>query len=78
MTENSAYGHHSDPQTDAELEIGRLEGLLAAAHAGLLRALDYRAGTPEGLAIREDIREALRRSGFVGELGEMGAPVTRG
>lgn len=49
-----------------------LEEQLPVAHAGLLRALDYRAATPEGLAIRADVRDALNRSGFTGPMGEMG------
>jgi hypothetical protein len=42
------YGHHPDREIDLEVEIGRLEGLLAEAHAGLLRALDYRSSTTCG------------------------------
>jgi hypothetical protein len=64
------FGHHPDPLTDAEVEVDRLLGLLSEAHAGLVRALDYRAATPEGLAIKADVRDALRRTGFVGNLGE--------
>lgn len=71
------YGHHDDPLTDAEVEIGRLEGRLAEAQRGLLRALDYRAATPEGLAIKEDVRASLWRTGFDGPMGEMGAPLVR-
>lgn len=59
------FGHHPDPMTDAEVEIDRLQGLLAEAQGGLLRALDYRAATPEGLAIKADIRNALERTGAV-------------
>jgi len=66
------YGHHPDCEIDAEVEIDRLVGLLAEAHAGLLRALDFRAATPEGLAIKRDVRDALRRTGFVGQLGVVG------
>jgi hypothetical protein len=69
-TENvSRFGFHPDPLIDANLEIERLQGLLCEAHAGLLRALDYRSATPEGLAIKHDVRDALRRTGFVGNLG---------
>jgi hypothetical protein len=57
------YGHHPDDLIDAQVELDRLTGLLAEAHGGLLRALDYRAVTPEGLAIKADIRDALRRTG---------------
>lgn len=57
------FGHHPDPLTDAQVEIDRLEGLLTEAKGGLLRGLDYRAATPEGLAIKHDLRDALRRIG---------------
>ena len=63
------FGHHPDPAIDAEVEIDRLRGLLAEAHAGLLRALDYRAVTPHGLAIVRDVRDTLRRTGFTGNMG---------
>jgi hypothetical protein len=63
------FGHHPDPAIDAEVEIERLRGLLAEAHAGLLRGLDYRAATPEGLGIKADLRDALRRTGYTGLLG---------
>jgi hypothetical protein len=58
--------------------VPRLEARLTEAHGGLLRALDYRAATPNGLAIRDEVRAALRRSGFSGELGEMSAPPRAG
>jgi hypothetical protein len=63
------FGHHPDPEIDAGIEIDRLIGLLSEAHAGLLRALDYRAATPEGLAIKRDVRDTLRRTGYVGSMG---------
>lgn len=63
------FGHHPDPETDAGIEIERLTGLLAEAHGGLLRALDYRSATPEGLSIKYDVRDALRRTGFSGDMG---------
>lgn len=63
------FGHHPDPAIDAEVECDRLTGLLAEAHAGLLRALDFRAATPEGLAVKQDVRDALRRTGFQGPFG---------
>lgn len=63
------FGHHPDAVIDAEVECERLAGLLAEAHAGLLRALDFRAATPEGLAIKADVRDALRRTGFQGNFG---------
>jgi hypothetical protein len=69
MSELGKYGHHPDPLTDAEVEIDRLQGLLVEAQSGLVRALDYRAATPEGLAIKGDIRDALRRVGCYGNLG---------
>jgi hypothetical protein len=65
----AGFGHHPDPVIDAEVECGRLAGLLAEAHAGLLRALDFRAATPEGLAVKADVRDALRRTGFAGDYG---------
>ena len=58
------FGHHPDGEIDADIEIERLLGLLCEAHAGLLRALDYRAATPEGLSIKHDVRDTLRRTGF--------------
>jgi hypothetical protein len=63
------FGHHPDSEIDSNIEIERLQGLLCEAHGGLLRALDYRAATPEGLAIKGDVRDALRRTGFVGNMG---------
>lgn len=70
MTETlGKFGHHPDPVIDAEVECDRLTGLLAEAHAGLLRALDFRTATPEGLAIKADVRDALRRTGFTGPFG---------
>lgn len=63
------FGHHPDPEIDSEIEIERLQGLLCEAHAGLIRALDYRAATPEGLSVRYDVRDALRRTGFASNLG---------
>jgi hypothetical protein len=64
------YGHHPDAEIDADVEVERLTGLLYEAHAGLLRGLDYRAATPEGLSIKYDLRDALRRTGFTGSVGE--------
>lgn len=70
MTEQlGKFGHHPDPLTDAEVEIDRLKGLLCEAHGGLLRGLDYRAGTPEGCSIKHDLRHVLRRTGFTGTMG---------
>ena len=70
MTENlGKFGHHPDETIDAEVEIEILQGRLSDAHTGLLRALDYRAATPEGLAIKGDVRRALEQSGFAGSLG---------
>lgn len=63
------YGHHPDPLIDAEVEIDRLSGLLSEAHGGLLRALDYRVATPEGLAIKRDVRSALHRTEYDGPFG---------
>lgn len=64
------FGHHPDPLIDAEIEIDRLAGIITEAHGGLIRALDYRAATPEGIAIKHDIRDCLRRTGFKGDLGQ--------
>lgn len=70
MSESLAkFGHHPDPLIDAEVEIERLVGLLVEAQGGLLRALDFRAATPEGVSIKHDIRDALVRTGFKGEMG---------
>lgn len=64
MSENLAkYGHHPDPQIDADVEVDRLNGLLAETHAGLIRALDFRTATPEGLAIKADVRYWLTETG---------------
>ena len=60
---------HPDPEIAREVVIGTLQGMLAEAHGGLLRALDYRAVTPEGLAIKSDVRDALQRTGFDDKLG---------
>lgn len=49
-----------------------IERRLKVAHGGLLRALDYRAGSPEGLNIKADVRDALHASGFTGSMGEQG------
>jgi hypothetical protein len=67
--DTAKYGHHPDPLIDAQVEIDRLTGLLSEAHGGLVRALDYRAATPEGLSIKYDVRDALRRTEFKGQLG---------
>ena len=69
------FGHHPDALIDAQVELDRLEGLLCEAHGGLLRALDYRAATPEGIAIKNDVRDCLRRTGFQGEMGVQGGGV---
>lgn len=70
MTEKlGKYGHHPDQEIDTEIELSRMDGLLAEAHGGLLRALDYRAATPEGLAIKYDVRDTLRRTEFKGDMG---------
>lgn len=70
MTEKlGQFGHHPDPEIDACVEVERLQGLLAEAHGGLIRALDFRAATPEGLSVKYDVRDALRRTGFTGDAG---------
>lgn len=63
------FGHHPDPMIDAEIECDRLTGMLAECQAGLLRALDFRTASPEGLAIKADVRDTLRRTGFQGDFG---------
>jgi hypothetical protein len=69
--ELAKFGHHPDPLIDAEVEIDRMQGMLCEAHGGLVRALDYRAATPEGLAIKRDVRSALVRIGCTpGQWGE--------
>lgn len=70
----SKYGHHPDQEIDYEIEIERLLGLLSDAQCGCLRALDYRAATPEGLSIKYDVRHMLERSGFTGPLGVRTTP----
>lgn len=70
MTEKlGQFGHHPDAEIDACIEIERLQGLLSEAHGGLVRALDFRTATPEGLSIKADVRDALRRTEFKGDLG---------
>jgi hypothetical protein len=69
MSDLGKFGHHPDQTIDAEVAISRLQGALSEAHGGLLRALDYRAVTPEGLAIKHDVRDALRRTGYIGNMG---------
>lgn len=54
-------------------EVERLHAVLKIAQHGLRRALDYRAGTPEGLAIKADIRKTLIESGDPGPWGEVGS-----
>jgi hypothetical protein len=73
MTETlGKFGHHPEPEIDSDIEVERLTGLLAEAHGGLLRALDFRTATPEGLSIKSDVRDALRRTGYVGNMGVVG------
>jgi len=63
------FGHHPDELIDAQVELDRLQGMLTEAHGALLRALDFRSATPEGLAIKRDVRDALDRTGFKGNMG---------
>lgn len=63
------FGHHPEEVIDACIEVERLQGLLAEAHGGLIRALDFRTATPEGLSVKADVRNALQRTGFTGDLG---------
>lgn len=63
MDNLAKYGHHPDPQIDADVEIERLRGVVVECHAAMKRALDYRAVTPEGLAIKNDIRYWLEVTG---------------
>lgn len=65
-------------ETDADATMAAMVNAgkaLAVAHGGLKRALDFATATPEGLAIKADVRKALRESGFHGELGLVGDPV---
>ena len=57
---------HPDPVIAAECEIERLQGMLFDARCGLIRAMQFRAGTPQGVAIRRDVRSALERTGGLG------------
>jgi hypothetical protein len=50
---------HPDPQIAREVAIEAYQGALTDAKIGLLRALDYRAVTPEGLAIKAAVQHAL-------------------
>lgn len=73
MTTNAElaqFGHHPDTTIDAEIEVGRLQGLLSEARAGLLRALDFNAASPEGLAIKRDVRSVLERLSRPDEEGD--------
>jgi hypothetical protein len=54
---------HPDPLIAAECEIERLQGLLCEARGGLIRAAQLRVATPQGLAIKREIRSALERTG---------------
>jgi hypothetical protein len=69
MTTLGKFGHHPDALIDAQVELDRLEGLLCEAHGGLLRALDFRTVSPEGIAIKNDVRNCLARIGFKGTMG---------
>lgn len=60
---------HPDAEIAREIVIDTLVGQLAEAHAAMCRALDFRTATPEGLAIKHDVREALTRTGFRGDPG---------
>jgi hypothetical protein len=60
---------HPDPEVAREIVIETLIGQLAEAHAAMCRALDFRTASPEGLAIKADVREALARTGFRGDPG---------
>lgn len=70
------FGHHPDAEIDSNVEVERLTGLLAEAHGGLLRALDFQAGSPTGQQIKSDVRNALERSGYTGNLGVVGSSIT--
>lgn len=65
MTETlGQFGHHPDMQIDAQVEVERLGGLLTEAHGGLLRALDFNGVTPRSISIKNDVRNALERTGY--------------
>ena len=60
---------HPDPETARQVVIDTLLGQLAEAHGAMCRAQDFRTASPEGLAIKADVREALTRTGFRGDPG---------
>lgn len=73
-----------DEATAPEVVIDTLRGALATAIGGLRRALDFQAATPEGLAIKQDVRHALsnaeqalgrRRPGRPHQASPEGGPV---
>lgn len=60
---------HPDRELAREIVVETLMSQISEAHAGLLRALDFRTGSPDGVRIKDDVRDCLRRSGYVGDFG---------
>ena len=58
------FGHHPESPIDAEVEVDRLQGMLRKAHYGLLRALEFRTCSADGLAIKRDVRKCLEQTGY--------------
>lgn len=69
MEKLGKYGHHADPEIDADVEVERLRGMLCEAQAGLIRAQDFNAASPEGLQVKRDVRHMLYRIGGYHEDG---------
>jgi hypothetical protein len=59
MEKSGKFGHHPDALIDAQVEVDRLEGLLAEAMAALGRASEYTAVTENGKSIRRTVLNAL-------------------
>ena len=66
------YGHQPDQGLDADVEVDRLRGALVEAQAGLSRASEYRAVTPNAMSIRKTVlwaldstKRALEKASFV-------------
>lgn len=69
-----ARGMPHDDMPERRAAWDEVKERLAAAQRGCRRALDFRTATPEGLAIKADVRESLVRSGLPpGEWGTVGS-----
>lgn len=55
---------HPEREIALEIALAAAQAAMVDAKNGLLRALDYRAATPEGLAIKADVRAALEAIGY--------------